>query len=160
MGTSPKGNDEPMRPTQSFPGRHVHPRHSNWLAGARLARQSSQSGSPATRSRRPQRSFDRTRTTLGPVEPSDDATVTLRDSSEQVEIDVDLPGLTPDDVRVTVDGHRVRLRGASTAADQARQNRVDRTLRFDAPIDADRVEATADESTVTVTLPKRGTPDA
>lgn len=78
-------------------------------------------------------------------------------------IEVDLPGLTPEDVRIEVGTHEVTISGdrAETSPETATASRRERpsgpfrrTLAFAEPIDAAHVKAVFDHGVVRILVPK------
>jgi len=71
-------------------------------------------------------------------------------------VDVDLPGVRVDDVRVSLDGNALEI-DASRPGDRAPDGhalRYRRTVRFEVPLDADAVRAELKSGVLALTLPK------
>ncbi|HLI28443.1 MAG TPA: Hsp20/alpha crystallin family protein [Chloroflexota bacterium] len=88
----------------------------------------------------------------------------LGESDEAFEVRVALPGVRPEDVRLTVEHQALTIEGEwareQTRGDQRwhlrerAQGRFARTLRLPAPVDAERVTAQLAHGVLTVHLPK------
>jgi HSP20 family protein len=91
--------------------------------------------------------------------------VDVLERAEEIVISVDLPGLTADDVEVTVDKDRLILRGERSfeeAAEGESYRRVERmfgtferTFKLSDLADPDRIEARFSNGVMTVIVPKR-----
>jgi HSP20 family protein len=87
------------------------------------------------------------------------------ETEKGVVLRVELPGVRSDEVRVTVDGELVRVRGLRRAPDAAHALRLhqmeiaygpfERSVRIAIPFEREHVSATLEEGFLTVTLPKR-----
>jgi HSP20 family protein len=87
------------------------------------------------------------------------------ETEKSVVLRVELAGVKSDEVRVTVDGDVVRVRGlrrAPGAADALRLHQMEiayglfeRSVRVGIPFEREEVSATLEEGFLTVTLPKR-----
>lgn len=81
---------------------------------------------------------------------------------DEIVIVASLPGLTPDEVDITIDGDRLTIRGALRLplenVDYLFQERAhgpfSRTLTLNVPVDADEAEAVFEKGILTLTLPK------
>jgi HSP20 family protein len=81
---------------------------------------------------------------------------------EEIVIVASLPGLTPDEVDITIDGDRLAIRGALRPplenVDYLFQERpygpLSRTLTLNVPISADEAEAVFENGVLMLTLPK------
>ena len=83
--------------------------------------------------------------------------------ADRYEITLEVAGLTAEDVRVTVEGDRVRLAGRRPALSHSQlqyhrmergQGSFERTFVFPGPIDGARITASASHGVVTVTVPR------
>jgi HSP20 family protein len=81
---------------------------------------------------------------------------------EEIVIVASLPGLTPEEVDVTIDGDRLTIRGELRPplenVDYLFQERAygpfSRTLTLNVPVDTDQAEATFENGVLTLTIPK------
>jgi len=81
---------------------------------------------------------------------------------EEIVILASLPGLTPDEVEITIDGDRLSIRGELRRplenVDYLFQERVygpfSRSLTLNVPVSTDQAEAVFDNGVLTLTLPK------
>ncbi len=81
---------------------------------------------------------------------------------EEIVIVASLPGLTPEEVDVTIDGDRLTIRGELRPplenVDYLFQERAygpfSRTLTLNVPVDTDQAEATFENGVLTLTVPK------
>lgn len=81
---------------------------------------------------------------------------------EEIVIVASLPGLTPEEVDITIDGDRLTIRGELRSplenVDYLFQERAygpfTRTLTLNVPVDTDQAEATFENGVLTLTLPK------
>lgn len=81
---------------------------------------------------------------------------------EEIVIVASLPGLTPDEVDITIDGDRLTIRGELRPplenVDYVFQERpygpFSRTLTLNVPVSADQAEAVFENGVLTLTLPK------
>ncbi len=81
---------------------------------------------------------------------------------EEIVIVASLPGLTPDEVDITIDGDRLTIRGELRPplqnVDYLFQERAcgpfSRTLTLNVPVNAEQAEATFENGVLTLTLPK------
>ncbi len=81
---------------------------------------------------------------------------------EEIVIVASLPGLTPEEVDITIDGDRLTIRGELRPplqnVDYLFQERVygpfSRTLTLNVPVNTEQVEATFESGVLTLTLPK------
>lgn len=97
----------------------------------------------------------------GRWEPSLD----VLETEKSVVLRVELAGVKSDQVRVTVDGDRILVRGLRRVPDAAQALRLhqmeiaygpfERSVRVAIPFDRDQVSASLEEGFLTVTLPKR-----
>lgn len=88
------------------------------------------------------------------------------ETEKSVVLRVELAGVQSSDVRVTVDGELVRVRGlrrAPGSADAVRIHQMEiaygpfeRSVRVTVPFEREQVSASLEEGFLTVTLPKRG----
>jgi HSP20 family protein len=75
-----------------------------------------------------------------------------------------LPGVKPDDVQVTIDGDTLTISAQSEESAEAgvqtwllresRPERLERSIRLPAKIDADRAEARSEHGVMTITMPR------
>lgn len=88
--------------------------------------------------------------------------VDIYTTPEEIVIVASLPGLTPDEVDITIDGDRLTIRGALRPplenVDYLFQERLygpfSRTLTLNVPVNADEAEASFENGVLTLTLPK------
>ncbi len=81
---------------------------------------------------------------------------------EEIVIIASLPGLTPDEVDITIDGDALTIRGELRSplenVEYLFQERADgafsRTLTLNVPVQADKAEAIFENGVLTLTLPK------
>jgi HSP20 family protein len=81
---------------------------------------------------------------------------------EEIVIVSSLPGLTPDEVNITIDGDRLTIRGELRPplenVDYLFQERAygpfSRTLTLNVPVNTDQAEAVFEHGVLTLTLPK------
>ena len=81
---------------------------------------------------------------------------------EEIVINASLPGLTPDEVDIALEGDTLTIRGASRPplenVDYLFQERgfgsFSRTLTLNVPVEADKAEAIFENGVLTLTLPK------
>jgi len=81
---------------------------------------------------------------------------------EEIVIVASLPGLTPEEVNITIDGDRLTIRGELRPplenVDYLFQERAygpfSRTLTLNVPVDTDQAEATFENGVLTLTIPK------
>ena len=81
---------------------------------------------------------------------------------EEIVIITSLPGLTPDEVDIVIEGDALTIRGALRPplenVEYLFQERVDgafsRTLTLNVPVEADKAEAVFENGVLTLTLPK------
>jgi HSP20 family protein len=81
---------------------------------------------------------------------------------EEIVIIASLPGLTPDEVDITIDGDALTIRGELRSplenVEYLFQERADgafsRTLTLNVPVQADKAEAVFENGVLTLTLPK------
>lgn len=74
----------------------------------------------------------------------------------------DVPGLKPEEIAITMEKDTLTIRGEYKTAEADRQyllrerpvGKFERTMTINTPIDADRVEATFENGTLILTLPK------
>jgi HSP20 family protein len=88
----------------------------------------------------------------------------VRETPEAFVVHASLPGLTPDQVQITVHGETVTIRGehkAETSKDEGtwhlrerRSGAFQRTLNLAVPVDANKADAKFEHGVLTLTLPK------
>ena len=68
-----------------------------------------------------------------------------------------LPGIRPEDIDITVDEHRVRVRAVIQVDEQGRGMRrtLRRSVSLPAPVDPERAEAVYEEGVLEIRLPRR-----
>jgi len=76
----------------------------------------------------------------------------LRETADAYELDLALPGLRPDDLKVTLEDGVLAVEG------QTKHTSASHRLRAPRDIDADAVEAASANGILTITLPKRSPP--
>jgi HSP20 family protein len=82
-------------------------------------------------------------------------------TEEAIVIMTDVPGLKPDELKVTFEGDTLTIRGEIKPVEQKnfllRERMVgkfERTLTVNTPVDADKIEAEFENGVLTLTLPK------
>lgn len=93
--------------------------------------------------------------------------VDVADSDEEFVITADLPGLSKDDIDVSLADRTLKIEADyegdedEESADYLRRERnrqpVSRSLTLPEPVEEERISATFKQGVLTVTLPKRGT---
>ncbi len=95
--------------------------------------------------------------------------VDVRETGEHLQVDVELPGMTADDVDVRVENSVLTVRGEKKSELQEgkegsdyhlierRYGRFERSFTLPRTVDAERVEAHFDNGVLTITLPKAET---
>jgi HSP20 family protein len=96
----------------------------------------------------------------GVVMPSLD----VHESEQAYTVTAELPGIDPKDVEISLDDNALTLRGEKRSERKEEEGgrrysersygRFERTIPFEAEVDADRVEATCENGVLKVTLPK------
>jgi HSP20 family protein len=84
-------------------------------------------------------------------------------TDNEVVIMVAVPGLTPDQVDITIDGDTLTIKGelkgpldnVSYLVQERGYGSFSRTLRLNIPVQADKAEATFDKGVLTLTIPKQ-----
>jgi HSP20 family protein len=98
-----------------------------------------------------------------PVTP---ARVDVVDHGDRFAVKVDLPGVSKDDINLTVDGARVSVEATARASEQGpeqitvlraerRGSKYGRTLELPAEVDAEAAQASFENGVLSLTLPKR-----
>ena len=90
--------------------------------------------------------------------------VDMFETKDELVLAVELPGLTEKDIRLTVDGDMLTVRGERARAEEAKEDgfhrserwfgKFERSLPLPMPVQADRVTATYRDGVLTVKLPK------
>lgn len=90
--------------------------------------------------------------------------VDVTENKEGVRISVELPGVKPEDVKLSVENGVLTIRGEKRATHEEKTDRVhryerqygsfERTFALPSTVDVDRVEARYDHGVLTVDLPK------
>ena len=90
--------------------------------------------------------------------------VDVLENKEGVRITVELPGVKPEDVKLSVENSVLTIRGEKRATYEEKTDRMhryerqygsfERTFALPSPVDVDRVEARYDNGVLTVDLPK------
>lgn len=85
------------------------------------------------------------------------------DSESELRVSMDLPGLKPSDLNITVDNGMLRVTGArrfvSSDGSTIKKTRIDKSFSLDMQtIDVDRVKANLSDGVLTVTAPKHAKP--
>ena len=84
-------------------------------------------------------------------------------TDEAIVIHADVPGLSPDEIEITLEGDTLSIRGEIKREEantrryvllERPTGRFERTLTINTPIDHDKVEATFRNGVLTLTLPK------
>lgn len=93
--------------------------------------------------------------------------VDVADSDEEFVVTADLPGLSKDDIDVSLADRTLKIEAdyegeeGEESADYLRRERnrqpVSRSLTLPEPVEEERISATFKQGVLTVTLPKRGT---
>ena len=88
----------------------------------------------------------------------------LTEIEDSFVLSVDLPGIAPDDVDVTLEDDTLTISGKRDSTRELSEGRVHRiersygrflrTVRFSVPVDANGIDATFDNGVLTVTIPK------
>lgn len=81
---------------------------------------------------------------------------------EEIVIVASLPGLTPDEVDIAIEGDSLTIRGKLRAplenveylSEERPYGALSRTLTLNVPVDADKAEAVFENGVLTLTLPK------
>ncbi len=84
-------------------------------------------------------------------------------TDEEVVVQAAVPGLSPDDVNITIEGDTITIRGELPApmenVNYIMQERsygtFQRQLRMNIPVDAERAEASFENGVLTLVIPKR-----
>ena len=84
-------------------------------------------------------------------------------TDDAIVIRADVPGLSPDDIEITLEGDTLSIRGEIKREEandrkyvllERPTGKFERTLTISTPIDHDKVEATFKDGVLTLTLPK------
>jgi HSP20 family protein len=84
-------------------------------------------------------------------------------TSDTIVIRADVPGISPEDLEITLEGDTLTIRGEITREDvddrkyvliERPTGKFERTLNINTPIDHDKVEASFENGVLTLTLPK------
>jgi len=81
---------------------------------------------------------------------------------QEVVITAPLPGVSPDDVEITIEGDTITIKGeikpplenVDYLLQERRYGPFSRTLRLDIPVEADKAEASFENGMLTITIPK------
>jgi HSP20 family protein len=84
-------------------------------------------------------------------------------TDEELVISMAVPGLTPGDVDITIEGDTLTIQGeikgpienVSYLVQERMYGSFTRTLRLNIPVEADKAEAAFDKGVLTLTLPKK-----
>jgi len=94
--------------------------------------------------------------TVEGTEPTWTPSVDLAEGDENIVVTAELPGLKPEDVKVTVEDNVLTIEGEKkneSESGKGRTYRVERSFRLPA-VDADSISASYSEGILKVTLPK------
>ena len=90
--------------------------------------------------------------------------IDIRESEDELVVSADLPGLTKDDIEVTVEDNRLTVSGERKWDEETREDRYhrieraygkfSRTLTLPSAVNAERVEASFKDGILNVTIPK------
>jgi HSP20 family protein len=93
--------------------------------------------------------------------------VDIFEQDDAIRIVAELPGVRPEDVRITLEGNLLTIRGTKEQVAEEKAERVhryertygafERTFTLPASIDADKIKAHYDLGVLTITLPKQET---
>jgi HSP20 family protein len=83
-------------------------------------------------------------------------------TADELVIQASVPGLSPDDVEVTIEGETLTIKGETRAPldnveyhiQERRYGPFSRTLTLNVPVQADQAEAVFDKGVLTLTIPK------
>jgi HSP20 family protein len=83
-------------------------------------------------------------------------------TADELVIQASVPGLTPDDVEITIEGETLTIKGETPAPldnveyhiQERHYGPFSRTLTLNVPIQADQAEAVFDKGLLTLTIPK------
>jgi hypothetical protein len=88
----------------------------------------------------------------------------VREDKEHLTITVDLPGVKPEDVKISVEGQVLTVRGEKRQVSEQTDERwhryersygsFERSFTLPSTVDADRIQATAEHGVLTISLPK------
>ena len=91
-------------------------------------------------------------------------TVDIREDQNHLTITMDLPGVRPEDVKLSLENQVLSISGEKQTANQEKDEqwhrwersygRFERTFTLPQTVDAERIEATTDNGVLTVRLPK------
>lgn len=84
-------------------------------------------------------------------------------TDEDLIVTASVPGASPDDVEITVEGDTLTIRGeipgplsnVNYVLQERPSGKFQRTLRLNVPVQADKAEATFDRGILTLTIPKQ-----
>ena len=95
--------------------------------------------------------------------------IDVRDSAEEIRVAVELPGVSEDEVEVTVEDGVLTIRGEKQAEEvqegetlrhvERRSGRFERRVSLSAEVDVERAEAVYDRGVLRLSLPKLVTPE-
>jgi HSP20 family protein len=90
--------------------------------------------------------------------------VDIFEATDEIRILAELPGVRPDDVKISVEGNVLTVQGQKEQVAEERTERVhryertygtfERSFTLPATVDADRIKASYERGVLTVTLPK------
>jgi HSP20 family protein len=90
--------------------------------------------------------------------------VDVLEQPDMIRINLEIPGVNPDQVQIAVEGNVLTISGAKEQLAEEKTERVhryertygafERTFTLPASVDAGAIKATADRGVLTVTLPK------
>ncbi len=91
-------------------------------------------------------------------------TVDVREDRDHVVIAMDLPGVRPEDVKISLENQVLTVRGERQQVSEQKEERwhrwersygsFERSFTLPSTVDADRIEATTDNGVLTLRLPK------
>ena len=84
-------------------------------------------------------------------------------TDEEVVLVASVPGMSPEDVEITIEGDSITLKGdvpapmanVEYAAQERPYGKFARTLRINVPVQADKAEATFEKGVLTLVIPKQ-----
>lgn len=91
-------------------------------------------------------------------------TCDVKEDKEHLTITLDLPGVKPEDVKISVEGQVLTIRGEKRQVSEQNDERwhryersygsFERSFTLPSTVDADRIQASTEHGVLTVTLPK------
>jgi HSP20 family protein len=91
-------------------------------------------------------------------------TVDIREDREHVTITMDLPGVRPDDVKISLENNLLTIRGEKQQTEEKKEERwhryersygmFERSFTLPSTVDPEQIEASSDNGVLTVRIPK------